>query len=202
VARAQDGSVAGLIAVAGVILGLAVPRPAAADIAVPGPVGWQAMCRATPTYCNHSPSVAGPTLTRAQADLLRAVNRSVNRSIRATTAASGLDAWQIAPEEGDCVDYALTKKHRLLRHGWPAGTLRFASVLTEQGEPHAILLVETATGPLALDNRRDAVLPWADLAARGYLLLAVEGQGPRGTWRATPAAAFAALALSGRRPGL
>jgi predicted transglutaminase-like cysteine proteinase len=166
---------------------------------VQGPAGWQAMCRSTPAYCNRTAPGAEPAVTRAELDLLRDVNRAVNRAIRPTAAAPGLDAWKIAPAEGDCVDYALTKKHVLQARGWPARNLRFASVLTEDGEPHAVLLVETADGPVVLDNRRDRVLPWSEVAARGYILLAVEGEGPGGVWRATPEAAYAVLMLSGDR---
>jgi predicted transglutaminase-like cysteine proteinase len=187
------------------VLGLmaAGARPVQADIAVQGPAGWQAMCRATPVYCNRlARDGAAPALTRTETGLLREVNRAVNRAIRVTAAPPGLDAWRVAPAEGDCVDFALTKKHVLLARGWSPQHLRFASVLTETGEPHAVLLVDTAEGPLVLDNRRDRVLPWAQVSARGYMLLAVEGEGPRGQWRATPEAALAMLVLTGgNRPG-
>jgi predicted transglutaminase-like cysteine proteinase len=178
---------------------LGLVTPLHADIGVDGPVGWQAMCRQTPAYCNRVGAAAAPALDAARISVLQEVNVSVNRAIRPASRVAGRDPWRIAPARGLCADYALTKKHELQARGWPARHLRFATVLTEQGEPHAILLVDTALGPVALDSRHDDVLYLSALEARGYLTIAIEGEGPGGTWRATPEAAFALLVQPGTR---
>lgn len=129
--------------------------------------------------------------------MLAAVNRAVNRAIRPVSERPGHDRWRIAPDTGDCEDYALTKKLALMAKGWPAAELRFATVLTETAEHHAVLLVDSARGPMMLDNRSDRIRPLAEAERGGYVLLAVEGAGPGGAWKMMPEAAIAALMLSG-----
>lgn len=71
--------------------------------------------------------------------------------------------------EGDCDDYALTKRHRLLAAGVPLELLRLAVVFTETEEgrrrlavkrsgvdymgDHALLVVSAEDGDWLLDNR-------------------------------------------------
>ncbi|WP_236759154.1 transglutaminase-like cysteine peptidase, partial [Agrobacterium tumefaciens] len=57
-------------------------------------------------------------------------------------------------------DYAVTKRQRLLRAGWPSGALRIATARTSTGIGHAVLVVSTSQGDLVLDNRTNVVKPW------------------------------------------
>jgi predicted transglutaminase-like cysteine proteinase len=61
---------------------------------------------------------------------------------------------------GDCNDYAVTKRHALLRSGLPAKTLRLSTVRTSSGTGHLVLVVVTTMGDLVLDNLTDAIRPW------------------------------------------
>jgi predicted transglutaminase-like cysteine proteinase len=69
-------------------------------------------------------------------------------------------AWTIAPRTGDCNDYAVTKRHQLIRSRLPARALRLAVVKTKSGSGHLVLLVAMTKGDLMLDNLTDAIVPW------------------------------------------
>lgn len=101
-------------------------------------------------------------LTPAVRKLLYGVNADVNRLIRAQHDTAGPlgDVWTVAPASGDCDDYAVTKRWRLMRLGFPVSALRLAIARTREGEGHAILIVRTDKGELALDNRTGAILDW------------------------------------------
>lgn len=174
---------------------LAPPAAAGGAPSFPGPAGWQVLCATAPQYCNMTAARQGPNLAAEALDLLTAVNTDVNTTILPEDELPSHDNWRLAPKTGDCEDYALTKKHRLLEAGWPGESLRFATVLTESGAYHAVLLVEHAAGRLVLDNRSDTVRDWQELEAEGYRLVAIEGEGLDGTWRLTSFGTVVALLL-------
>lgn len=95
-------------------------------------------------------------------DLLE-VNAAVNRSITPERNLLGLagEKWIVAPERGDCNDYAVTKRHLLLARGWPSRTLLLAEVVTHWGEHHLVLVVRTKEGDHVLDNLSANIRPWS-----------------------------------------
>jgi predicted transglutaminase-like cysteine proteinase len=102
-------------------------------------------------------------LTVETLGLLNLVNRDVNATIaptRKSYRANLQDGWTIAPTRGDCNDYAVTKRHELLRSGLPGQALRLAVVSTDSGEGHLVLVVATTRGDLVMDNLTDAIRPW------------------------------------------
>lgn len=95
---------------------------------------------------------------------LRAVNRDINRSIRPSTdrALYGMEEfWQRplltsgAGARGDCEDYALEKRARLISLGWPVESLALAVAVAPRIGLHAVLLVQTDEGDFVLDNLHD-----------------------------------------------
>jgi predicted transglutaminase-like cysteine proteinase len=106
----------------------------------------------------------GPILlTEARWADLKDVNLAVNRAIIPERNELGLagETWLIDPERGDCNDYAVTKRHRLLERGWPARTLLLGEVAIPSGEHHLVLLVRTKSGDLVLDNLTPQIRPWS-----------------------------------------
>jgi len=102
-------------------------------------------------------------LTSERSELLDRVNRRVNGDIAPVRKHYGQDlqeTWTIAPFEGDCNDYAVTKRHELLLSGLPAKALRLAVVRTKAGSGHLVLLVATTRGELVLDSLTEAIVPW------------------------------------------
>lgn len=85
---------------------------------------------------------------------LNAVDRAVNRDIvpQITPGDGVTEKWVIAPRAGDCKDYAITKRHRLLALGWPSRALLLAEVVVPWGEHHLVLVVRLADTDLVLDN--------------------------------------------------
>lgn len=100
------------------------------------------------------------------------VNREVNGAVVYRTDLEQFnrpDFWAIVQNAGDCDDYSLTKRHRLLLLGWPIEALRLAVVFTDTHEgrfrlgmrrsgfnaylgDHLILVASTERGDFCLDN--------------------------------------------------
>lgn len=134
------------------------------------PYGFVQFCDRTPDEC-----VAGPMAeSRFHASPERLaeldeINRAVNTAIEPATDMDlyGVEEyWTLPPRgRGDCEDYALLKRHILIRRGWPIGSLLMTVVRDEKGDGHAILTARTAQGDFILDNKVPTVKPWH---ATGY----------------------------------
>jgi predicted transglutaminase-like cysteine proteinase len=85
---------------------------------------------------------------------LNAVNRAVNQAIIPEPNLGGVatEEWLVSPPAGDCNDYAVTKRHVLLTHGWPSRSLLLSEVVVPSGEHHLVLVVRTTNVDLVLDN--------------------------------------------------
>lgn len=95
-------------------------------------------------------------------EMLRDVNVTVNNEIAPThkpTDPIGAH-WELSPSAGDCNDYAVTKRHRLVAMGWPQSALRLAVVITGGGQGHLVLVARLADGDMVLDNLSRSVRPW------------------------------------------
>jgi predicted transglutaminase-like cysteine proteinase len=94
---------------------------------------------------------------------LLSVNTDVNRGIRPQPNTGGLTAerWLIHPKSGDCNDYAVTKRHELLRRGWPSHALLLAEVVMSSGDHHLVLVVRAKEGDFVLDNLHADIRPWS-----------------------------------------
>lgn len=116
-------------------------------------------CLASPDECRDS---SGPTtveLTSAKLALLNRINMRVNNSIEPYMP-DGPETWVINPERGNCHDYAVSKRHDLIRAGWPAASLRLAVAYTRGGVGHLVVIVRTDRGDLVLDNLTNRIVTW------------------------------------------
>jgi predicted transglutaminase-like cysteine proteinase len=94
---------------------------------------------------------------------LEAINRTVNREIEPATDLEiygQTEYWTIPATKGDCEDYALLKRQRLMVRGWPASALLMTVVRDQKGEGHAVLTARTLQGDFILDNKVDEVKAW------------------------------------------
>jgi predicted transglutaminase-like cysteine proteinase len=124
------------------------------------PFAFVRFCKDNSGSCVAGRGDAEVTLTPAlRAELLR-INSTVNRTIIAQNDDDGDDVWAQDVTAGDCEDFALTKRHQLIKAGWPTRSLRIAVAKTRAGEGHAVLVVRTSEGDLVLDNRSSAVRAW------------------------------------------
>jgi predicted transglutaminase-like cysteine proteinase len=104
-----------------------------------------------------------PDLDAAHWAMLVDVNRDVNAQIRARSDRPGAlhDEWSINPTEGDCDDYAVSKRHSLLSRGWPSSALLLTHVRLPDGQDHLVLTVRTRQGDILLDNLASTPRPVA-----------------------------------------
>ena len=121
-------------------------------------------CLRYPSDCKSNPMENERIELNAQTlDSLKRVNQSVNASIIPELKSYGpelQDGWTIAPNMGDCNDYAVTKRHELLENGFPSRALRLSVVKTASGIGHLVLVVVTTKGDLVLDNLTEVIRPW------------------------------------------
>lgn len=119
-----------------------------------GPAGFYTMCTSLQAECQ--PVVQTASLTFAE---VRRINLTVNKDIRPQPEPPGVDIWQVAPRDGDCDDYAMTKRHELIAAGFGSERARVAVGVAPGGQLHAVLLVNFGPNFYVLDNLTDAVLP-------------------------------------------
>ena len=71
------------------------------------------------------------------------------------------DYWSLPTDgKGDCEDYALLKRHKLIMLGWPSAALLMTVVRDTKGEGHAVLTARTTGGDFILDNKSNEVRLW------------------------------------------
>jgi predicted transglutaminase-like cysteine proteinase len=161
--------------------------------------GWIRFCKQKPEECAvSSAEPAVITLTPQAWGTLTKVNSQVNAAIRPMTDHEHwgvADRWDFAEDGyGDCEDYQLVKRQRLVAAGFPRRALRMTAVIDEEGAPHAVMMVRTDRGDFILDNKRNAVLPWRQT---GYIYLQRE-VGSRSTWVSLGGAFTSPVATAGR----
>ena len=127
------------------------------------------------------------TLTKARKAELAKVNREVNRAIRPQENPNGVTAeeWLVAPRDGDCNDFAVTKRHELLARGWPSRSLLLAEAVVASGEHHLVLVVRTREDDVVLDNLNWASAQFPKSITSGCALnrQKIRNSGRRSVWR-------------------
>lgn len=99
------------------------------------------------------------------------LNRTINHAIEAASDESQFgvgERWSMpileaqhngeAPR-GDCEDYALEKRARLLAAGWPRDTVALAIARLPQQGLHTVLIAQTDRGDFVLDNLQPYPVP-------------------------------------------
>lgn len=115
-----------------------------------------------------------PRLSRDQMKLLNEINRRVNREVQKADdfdLYGMIEYWSLprvidGKMYGDCEDYALEKRRRLIEAGVPAAALSMAVAVTARGESHAVLVVAMEQGDWVLDNLTPWATPWSELNYR------------------------------------
>ncbi len=128
------------------------------------PYGYLRFCAESPRECVAGPfgeaRLEGTADRMAELDLL---NRHVNRTVEPATDQEiygELERWTLPGKRGDCEDYALLKRHLLMKRGWPASALLITVVRDEKNEGHAVLTARTSKGDYILDNKTDEMRLW------------------------------------------
>lgn len=148
------------------------------------PVGHYELCKRSPIECNEKTSSRAPSeLTRSLWKAIVEVNNNVNTSVTPRTDMEmwGQEEYWSYPDNGagDCEDYALEKRRRLMKLGMPAGDLLITVARQPNGEGHAVLTVRTSLGEFILDNLETRVLAWNETE---YTYLKRQSERNSGVW--------------------
>jgi predicted transglutaminase-like cysteine proteinase len=148
------------------------------------PVGHYEFCQRLPSECREmTPKEAPITLTRKLwAELIR-VNNTINQRVKPMTDQQnyGVEEYWSYPDDGygDCEDYALEKRRKLIADNIPAGDLLMTVVKQPNGDGHAVLTVRTSMGDYILDNLEPRILAWTDT---DYRYLKRQSETNSGQW--------------------
>ena len=114
------------------------------------------------------------------------INNSVNAAIAPRSNPSRTwTHWRLAPQEGNCNDYSVTKRHELLKAGWPSSSLLLAEVaLISTGEHHLILIVTDTRANWVLDNLNKGIVSLA-VTQNEYALVRIESSENPQFWTKT-----------------
>lgn len=154
-----------------------------ARMTVSSPAGANNLCSRYAWACSRS---AAPTrVSGAGLDLALRINRQINREVRSISDQGQYgrtEHWALPTARGgDCEDFALIKKKRLIEAGLDPQMLLIATVLDRGRNAHAVLVMRTAQGDFVLDNLRDEVLHWR---RTGYTYLRMQDPANPSRWTA------------------
>lgn len=88
--------------------------------------------------------------------LAEKINEEVNNSITYKTDIENYgkpEFWEATDKYGDCEDYALVKRGKLLSAGWPIDKMGLVCCNIPNQGGHCVLYVETDKGGFIMDNR-------------------------------------------------
>ncbi|THF48915.1 putative transglutaminase-like cysteine proteinase [Agrobacterium vitis] len=147
------------------------------------PIGHYEFCLRYKAECQVR-SKPGPArqVTDHGWDVIREVNLEVNKTITPMTDMEvyGREEWWEYPvDAGDCEDFVLLKRRKLLQAGFSESDLLITVVRKPDGEGHAVLTVRTSVGDYILDNLVDEVKPWN---ATPYTYLKRQASFDTGRW--------------------
>ena len=147
------------------------------------PVGHYEFCLREPDECRQRTAARAPLeLTRKLWATIVEVNDRVNLAVTPLTDMEiwgQEELWSYPTNVGDCEDYAIEKRRRLMLAGIPAGDLLLTVARQPNGEGHAVLTVRTSSGDFILDNLEARVLAWNESA---YTFLKRQSSRNSGTW--------------------
>lgn len=111
-------------------------------------------------------------LTQDIWDTLQKIQREVNKYTYKTDMQlyKTPEFWTYLSEDGgDCEDYSLTKRKRLIEIGIDKDSLYLAIGKVRTGEAHCVLIVDTDQGAYAMDNNVEVVVPWHDCSIKTWI---------------------------------
>lgn len=155
----------------------------ASRMAVSAPAGAADLCSTLAWACADGERAA--SISAAQLGLAVAVNRKVNREVRAISDLAQYgrqENWSLPTARGgDCEDFALLKKKLMMQAGVNPRHLLIATVLDRDRNAHAVLVMRTRMGDFVLDNLDDRILHWQ---STGYTFLRMQNPDNPAAWTA------------------
>lgn len=148
------------------------------------PIGWVEFCDRAPEECQvQAMRPAIISLNEGNWKEILRINAAVNREIEPITDMEHhgvVELWSYPTNgKGDCEDYVLEKRKRLMRVGFPRQALLITVVRDHKGDGHAVLTVKTDRGDFVLDNQAPKVLAWSET---GYKFIKRQAQDHPNRW--------------------
>lgn len=167
VVRVKGLLVAMIAIVASATAAVPAPRPHAGMITgsvTSQPIGHYEFCQNNRDECAvRSRATTAARVTEYGWSIVRNVNSAVNSSITPMTDQDlyGRDElWTYPTDAGDCEDFVLLKRKKLIELGFSASDLLITVVRKPDGEGHAVLTLRSSDGDFVLDNLEDEVKIW------------------------------------------
>lgn len=133
------------------------------------PIGHYQFCQKNRRECSGTRNTGPAKVTAVGWRVIRDVNASVNRTITPMTDRDlfGKDEYWTYPDgAGDCEDFVLLKRKKLMERGFSPADLLITVVRKPDGEGHAVLTVRTSEGDFILDNLENKVTLWSETPYR------------------------------------
>lgn len=147
------------------------------------PIGHYEFCKSLPQECAVRGRPAMPAkVTDHGWNVVRDINASVNHAIIPMTDEEIYgreELWAYPVDLGDCEDFVLLKRKKLMEAGFSIGDLLMTVVRKPDGEGHAVLTVRTQAGDFVLDNLNDDVKLWTETR---YSFLKRQSSTDSGRW--------------------
>lgn len=147
------------------------------------PIGHYEFCQTHKSECRAGVRNLAPAkVTSFGWTVVRKINASVNRDIAPMTDRDlyGKDEfWAYPDKAGDCEDFVLLKRRKLIEKGWPTAALLITVVRQSNGDGHAVLSVTTNQGDLVLDNLDAEIKLWSETS---YRYLKRQSEYDSGAW--------------------
>lgn len=165
------------------------------------PPAFVSACHRYQWLCSNRP---GRSMADVEAlALLTRVNSEVNSAVRPADDRSTTgkeDDWSLpVAGKGDCEDYALMKKKRLIDAGFRSDHLALTVVLDRSGGNHVVLMARVGGGDYVLDNLAGSVRSWEKT---GYTFVARQSFENKRIWQVILAGPHAnPIAAADRRAG-
>ena len=136
------------------------------------PFGFVQFCKYIPEDCGGTMGEAVRVVMNADRwNDLRLVNDAANQAIEPVSDMDlykVVEHWTYPQSQGDCEDYVLLKRKKLMMMGWPAEALLITVVRNKQKEGHAVLTIATDKGDFVLDNLTTEILQWQNTGLTYY----------------------------------
>ena len=121
------------------------------------PIGFVQFCKTAPQDCGGTLGEAvRVVMNNERWNDLNSVNLKANETVEAIMDIDLYNVeeyWTYPGTQGDCEDFVLLKRKKLMMMGWPTETLLITVLRDENNEGHAVLTVATDKADYILDNR-------------------------------------------------
>lgn len=148
---------------------------------VPPPLGAVDLCKRIRSACSTIRLIKIDYVN--EMEVARRVNLEVNKSISSISDLEQYgkaDVWALPTSRGgDCEDFALEKKHRLIQLGLEPRHLLLATVLDGDLNSHAVLILRQTGGDYVLDNLNNSIKHWTDTP---YTFIRMQDPGAPERW--------------------